>query len=244
MTHLLAHLTLLFGLIPTKILPQGTATLLAPAWSITLEWQYYLVAPLLAFAIRQTTGIFILGLIGCGDVYYSRYWDNGFLLSKLPLFLIGIGCFYLYANRAKWTDSKSNVFIILAAWAAVMLVSWHWVALGIWTLVFGCLFVEPTEADPYSRWLICLRELLLRPSLQFVGRISYPLYLVHWPVIVLLTFGLLHWRPKITATHAVILMLCAGLPTILLTAFLLHKFVEAPLMKFGKKFDRASKKRG
>jgi peptidoglycan/LPS O-acetylase OafA/YrhL len=235
--YLLAHLTLLFGMIPERILPQSTTTLLPPAWSITLEWQYYLVAPLIAFAIRSTTGILVLGLIGCGGFYYSHYWDNGFLLNKLPLFLVGIGCFQLYSTHSRWKDSRHITFIILALWAGAMLISWHWIALGIWIPVFGCLFVN--QDDLYSRSLHCLRKILLHPILQFIGKISYPLYLIHWPVIILLMFGILHWHPEISATQTMLLMFCPGLPIILFIAFFLHTFIEVPFMKFGKSLLRS-----
>ncbi len=40
-----AHLTMLHGAISTKILPAGPYAFNAPAWSLSLEWQFYLVAP-------------------------------------------------------------------------------------------------------------------------------------------------------------------------------------------------------
>src|SRR5271170_6155223 len=36
LAHLVAHLTLLFGLIPEQLMPNASTTLLGPAWSITL----------------------------------------------------------------------------------------------------------------------------------------------------------------------------------------------------------------
>ena len=45
--HILAHLSMLYGLIPESILRYSGIALLGPAWSITIEFQFYLVAPLL-----------------------------------------------------------------------------------------------------------------------------------------------------------------------------------------------------
>ena len=87
--HLLAHLSMLYGIIPERILPQAPVTLLAPAWSITLEWQYYLLAPFLAWFARRPAGLLVLGVVGCGTEVYEHFWSSAFLPEKLPLFLSG-----------------------------------------------------------------------------------------------------------------------------------------------------------
>jgi len=43
------------------------------------------------------------------------------------------------------------------------------------------------------------------------------------------------WRPQTTSFEALLFMLGFGLPLILLAAWFLHKLVEAPMMRWGKK---------
>jgi peptidoglycan/LPS O-acetylase OafA/YrhL len=225
---------LLFGIIPEKILPQAPFTLLAPAWSITLEWQYYLLAPFLAWFVRRPVGLLALGIVGCVDMVYSHYWVGAFLPQKLPLFLVGIGSFHLYANAEYLKHFRLRLNVFAALIAATLIVGWHWLALLIWIIVFGCVLADQNLKN--EKFLQIPRQFLLQPALQFVGKISYPLYLVHWPIIIFLMAGIISWRPDISAGTALVTMLAVGLPIILFASWLLHKWVEKPLMQYGKKF--------
>src|SRR5262245_9394259 len=51
--HTLAHLLLLQGIIPDNILYYAQHMFLDPAWSLSLEWQFYLVAPLIVWAMLR-----------------------------------------------------------------------------------------------------------------------------------------------------------------------------------------------
>jgi peptidoglycan/LPS O-acetylase OafA/YrhL len=237
-SYLATHLTLLFGLIPEKILPFTAIALLAPAWSISLEWQYYMIAPLLARLICTRTGLIILGLVGWCDFIYSHFWSDAFLPAKLPLFLVGIGSYHLYAEAYRFVKFKCASMVVIAVLVAVITFSWHWIALAIWTLVFGGLLVgqaDFNDQDEWVRWLLCGRQVLLHPALQKLGHLSYPLYLIHWPLIIFLLSGLLRWRPQATSFEALSFMVVLGTPVMLLTAWLLHTFVESPMIQWSKK---------
>lgn len=43
--NILAHIPLIHGLIPPSALPDAAAAFLGRAWSISTEWQFYLIAP-------------------------------------------------------------------------------------------------------------------------------------------------------------------------------------------------------
>lgn len=237
-SHAFWHITLLNGLIPKNLLVNSTGTLLTPAWSISLEWQYYLLAPLLALAVRSGIGLLFLTAFAWVGLRYGYLWENphlAFLPVQLPLFLIGIGSYHLYDRFAKSECQHSSAFAV--PFAALITVSiltpWHSTALAAWALAFGCIFVRGN--DLFSRALSIVRTVLLHPLLQRLGQISYPLYLVHWPLIIAFLAVLFYWRPGISSYHAVLLLLFIGLPFILLAASILHVFVERPLMTFGKR---------
>jgi peptidoglycan/LPS O-acetylase OafA/YrhL len=234
--HLVSHLTLLFGLLPETVLPGASHTLLAPAWSISLEWQYYLLAPFLAWFARRPAGLLALGIISCGNFVYAHFWSPAFLPERLPLFLIGIGSYHLYANAEKIKSFPHRLQVMAASFAAILIVGWHWLALLIWLVTFGSVLADKNSQA--EQFLSRPRHFLLRPALQFLGAISYPLYLVHWPVIVGILAAVVSFWPNISAGHALAIMLVAGFPIILFAAWILHKFVEKPLMQLGKRFCR------
>lgn len=239
LAHLIAHLTLLFGVIPEKIiLPGATASLVAPAWSISLEWQYYLLAPFLALYARRPSVLLVLGIISSGNAIYSHFWGSAFLPEKLPLFLIGIGSYHLYVHAESLRSHRYRLIVFAALVAATLAVGWHWLALLIWLIVFGGVLANASEQREW--FLVQSRSFLLRPALQFLGKISYPLYLVHWPMIIAFVALLLYWKPEVSSGMALAAMLMIGFPAILFMAWLLHKLVEKPMMQVGKKITRSS----
>lgn len=239
-SHVFWHVTLLNGLLTKDFLPGANATLLPPAWSITLEWQYYLIAPFLARGVRSGTGLLVAGLAAWLGHHYSTPWHNtqlSFLPAQLPLFLIGIGSYHFYGGLSQGPQFRPLTSIYAAVLLlAAALCGWHPVALAAWALGFGCILVRGD--DPLARLLALIRRTLLHPWLQHLGKVSFPLYLIHWPVIILLLTVLLKVSPGISSLHALIVMMGLGVPLILIAAELIHRMIEKPGMDFGKKFER------
>ena len=65
--HFAAHVLLLQGLIPQSLLPYAYITLLGPAWSLSTEWQFYLLIGLLA---PRRLGRCALALLAMGAAYH------------------------------------------------------------------------------------------------------------------------------------------------------------------------------
>jgi peptidoglycan/LPS O-acetylase OafA/YrhL len=192
--HLAAHAVLLHGLIPTIWLPMSQYAFLVPAWSISLEFQLYLVAPLLIWWLSRT-GLKGALLVGVPSAVFlmapvasrvSIYWlgSGGFLPQKFFFFLAG-ALIYLFSTKNR-----------------------------------------PTTMYHYAPWLVRL------------GEISYSTYLIHYPVLALITRVIpRNWSTIERA--GLTLVICV--PVVYGLSLVLYALVERPGISLGKRLSGGGK---
>lgn len=190
-------------------------------WSLGVEEQFYLIAPLFLFvalgrhfsAHRRglaTMGIVALALLSLAACYYFglthssrfvfyqlafRFWE---LAAGVLLYLLG--------HRVTWLPASAAVFYRWSGWAGAVLVA-------------AAMVLPRPEAYPYIRSTLAVLGALLLiglPSIDrhdrlgsvlrsraaiWVGHRSYALYLWHWPIYVLArwTTGLSVWPFNVLA---------------------------------------------
>ncbi len=179
--HVVSHVFLIQGLLPHGFSPWGWITVLPPAWSLSTEWQFYM---LMAFVLgrlghSRRLEVFAFLILAIGMIYHAAipvlpgYWrfSRAFLPDAAPYFALGLAS---------------------AIWMRGGGVRAYGITLAVVVLT-GLLSGTPGKALTPIGWTVLLLAQrhpgmpLLPPLLgsraaQYMGAISYPLYLVNEPV--------------------------------------------------------------
>lgn len=166
----------------------------APSWSISVEiWTNILLFVLLWYQARPRLLLWLLLLVPLA----SLLWAGGDILySSTPtpldrLLIYGTACFfggallYLYLppprRTYRWADPLFFGTAALALLAMAMRPAWPWARVDLFlTLVAAPALIYASQAGLWARRFLGLR------SLQFLGRISFSLYMMHFSVLCVL----------------------------------------------------------
>jgi peptidoglycan/LPS O-acetylase OafA/YrhL len=246
--YLIAHATMLHGAVPNEILPDSARAILPPAWSISVEWQFYLIAPLLfMFAVkptRKTTAFFLLilglrALCEIGQRTGRLTFDmQAFVPQKLEYFALGAGSYALWQWLAKRTQPLRMPRLMWALLAPVLLlVSRQNIAMGLWLVLM--LALVNVHFGAITRPTRMLRGALNCRAAQFLGKTSYCIYLLHLPALVLVR-QLFSWNDlAVRAPVQQALLIIGGLTATITGAWLLHVLIEQPLIRYGKRLTQS-----
>jgi peptidoglycan/LPS O-acetylase OafA/YrhL len=239
--HLPLHLVMLHSLVPEVLLKGAPQAFLIPAWSISLEWQFYLVAPL-AYALAVSSKPLLR--VGLCTVCIALVWAARHILpyvmfgAALPFhvefFFLGALSYFAYKRYA--THGLSDVSFPVACTLAVFLFvlsdhSWLLIPIELWLIFMGLLL---EHSSSFSSRLVS--PLFANPFVQYLGRISYSIYLSHSLVMIVVQHGLLAWAPHLSQTvHTGILLACTTAATIPISAGL-YRWLEASGIQAGRAF--------
>ncbi|HEU5073181.1 MAG TPA: acyltransferase, partial [Polyangiaceae bacterium] len=223
-------------------LPHASEAFLDPAWSISLEWQFYLVAPLCFALATKSLGMRLLLCLVCAAVVLVRPWLPGDLYgASLPFhiefFFLG-GASYFFFKHGRGRAPRATPLIVLAAIVLLVGVTrGHPHALApvyVWAVMLSLLCARP---DDRSR--VLLARPLEHPWAQVLGRLSYSVYLAHLPLMAVVQFALLNLAPGLDRVSHFALLFAGTLLVTLPMAAVLYAAIEAPFIRWGNAIAQA-----
>jgi len=243
-----AHLTMTHGLFPNGTYPHIWVSVLGASWSLSTEWQFYVLALLIGGILARrgwSAGLaWVFLAIGVAGAAWAALMPESFGFSRAFLGNKG-GYFALGVVSAVVIEPGDDPRSRRRAWLAyglmlglVLALCWHGGGPGklaaplVWTL---CLCAQLG----LFRWLRPLAAVLGTAVLQWLGALSYGIYLVNEPVQRALGTLLV----GVTGADAVLftwLWIPSAILLPILAALWLHKYVELPGQAWGRRVGRRS----
>lgn len=173
----------------TQAAELGFPTAFGHTWSLAVEWQFYLIWPILYFAVRSLGGggralLVALGVLVLG-VWLSRFWSYGTLWSWRSLDARGDGLLYgcmlsiALASRPTFRLPAIVTWIAAGAFCLALFQASDWE--HYWSNAISAVLILGVLGVAAPR----LNNALSNPVLTYLGRISYGLYLYHFPLAAL-----------------------------------------------------------
>lgn len=222
--------------------PKADETPLLHLWSLAVEEQYYIFFPLLMFAFLKVGGRITLGprrmailgflIIAVVSGAYAEMTARSqptasFFLLQSRAWELLVGALLALVHMPKVSEKAANWIGVAGLLAIVIPVfaynyNMTFPGLSAAPIVFGTaavIYAGTINPAGYANFL------LSRPKVVYVGRISYALYLWHWPLLV---FGKTYMGRALTYFEAGGMLIVA-----FIFASLSLKYVETPLRHAG-----------
>jgi peptidoglycan/LPS O-acetylase OafA/YrhL len=227
---------------------------ISPTWTMAVEEQFYIVAPILMLLTPARRIAWVLLAIALSAAFFrltaiSLEWPKYASLALLPARADTLALGLLAAvvfMRGWWQSERAmtamrlSLPVLILATLALKLVG---PANGLLFGSFG-FFLMSLAAAIYV--LIIARGAPERKSydrewLNFFGHNSFAIYLTHMPILWMAHGWILDQKPSIeTMSGVVVTIMCV--PICIITSRLLTRFVEEPFTAFGRSFAWSPKR--
>lgn len=222
-------------------------------WTIAIEWQFYLLFPLLLLVLKVGWTRTLLGMLavlllfrGFAVLAGGNAREIGYLtiLGRLDQFLVGMWAAWLF--RAQPLSRAQGGMLAGSSLVVAVLALWGFNAVGGWPTAPAWKIAWPTlEAVLWAGFIIGYVDLantakgLWSRAVARIGEVSYSIYLVHYMVIdTLLRLG---WARAFTGrpvVDALLNTLLFALPATLAISALTYRWVELPFLRLRGRYHR------
>ncbi len=230
----------------------GPPLLLNHFWSLSLEEQFYLIWPFIVLIIsslkRLLTVLIVLVLL----VMVARFllWhqlQSGYfywhLSTNIRFDCLGAGCILAVLYNYRITHFLKSYRILLGIVASVtFILIWvkflfatslpYYTIAGITFYAFICGMMIGKSILPGK-----LQAWLSSPLLSFLGKISYGLYVWHFPIVMAMNLYFLPWFQKVSSMNTFLCQSISGFLGIaiaMLVSYISWKYFESPIREMGR----------
>ena len=230
--EIMLHLGMLHGVLPDGVLPGVWVSFLGSAWSLSTEWQFYVLAVLVAGRLgpRRVAllllALAVLGLAWRTGAAESWRFSRAFLPGKAQDFALGVASAALLrrepgATRFYAAVLCASLLLCLPGGPAKLLPPL------VWTLCLAA------QTGPAQWGLGLLARVLCLPILLRLGAWSYGIYLANEPIQK--AFGVaLAWGVAGDPLAFTLLWVPGAIALPVLAAVWLHRVVELPALRLGR----------
>lgn len=239
--QIVLHLLLLQGVVADNILPFSATAVLGPAWSLTLEWQFYLVAPPFIWALaskrwRLLTVVLVFAVVALFHLnFFGRFMMPSFLPGAAYMFMIGIGCRLGFRQAQQVALPPEAALGCLVVGALFPDVLW----LAVWFALYVFLLNGERWRSEPSFIAGAFRAAFESKPAQYLGARSYSVYILHLPILQLLTWAFVS-RGVFTQLQLFWVLLPCTAIAVLIASDILYRLIERPMIKLGARLAGAS----
>uniref|UniRef100_A0A0N5AB81 Acyl_transf_3 domain-containing protein n=1 Tax=Syphacia muris TaxID=451379 RepID=A0A0N5AB81_9BILA len=166
-------------------------------WSLAVEIQFYVVAPILILMSRHFVGKYFF----CSSLFIASVWFNLTATGQLQFSSLPSRIWQFMCGGIAYTYSVAATYILVA-------IVVHLGQFPSWTVAVPLFIVSPITlllplSDTVFRFLVTFasafiisannnflnKYILGNDLLYFIGEISYSVYLFHWPIILFLKYS-------------------------------------------------------
>lgn len=201
-------------------------------WSLGVEEQFYIFWPLLLLLLVRKTHVKWFIWIVLSFIIFSLFYAEQQILKNADkaYYRMPVRAVEMLLGALVCFLPKLNIHAVLVritTWAALIVLIVCAIQFNEQTIFPGLNALIPCVAT--ATILYCTRIqanlnfLLAHPISTWIGKISYPMYLWHWPIIVFLNIYLVKFTPMIQ---------CFVISISIILAYFTYKFIELPAKKW------------
>lgn len=242
-SHFFTHLFMLHGITPSYILKNPSYTLMGQAWSLTLQFQFFILAPFFIFILRKNVFLlaFLVTLILASSKYFLEVMGhNSFFLANSDMFFVGMFS-AIFLNAKKMNKLANKSFYTLSFIFLFSTSLYQWLSDGllvaipiiIWSV---CFYIEISATTSPLKTLY--KAVLTNRLSIFLGKISYSMYCCH--MLFLYGFSFILIKKNTDLEVYIPVMLIVPILFTITVSYLSYEYIEKYFTKLGKGMQKSS----